>query len=311
MTKAKAAAGLLLAFTLGLTPALASEDTSEEIANTPPVAENMELETYRGISVGGRLSAYDAEGDTLTFEIETDPMKGSVELTADGYFIYTPEENRRGKDYFGFRAVDANGNTSQEGTVIIRLARQKASLTYSDMTGHSAEYAAVSLTEAGVFTAEAVGSDHLFRPEETVTRGEFLSMCMTAANCDLLRGVSSTGFQDDEAIATWLKPYVSTALMNGYVRGIATETGAVFQPEEPICLMDACEILNSVLGVTDVVSAMNYVDADPAENSWAQAAANLTACGVMPGHWETWDETLTRAQAAEMLRGAMDLLEAR
>lgn len=307
MTKSKAVASLLLAFTLGLTPALAMDDTSQEIQNTPPVAEHMELETYRGVSIGGKLAAYDAEGDPITFEIETEPMKGTVELSSDGYFIYTPDENRRGRDYFGFRAVDSQGNTSQEGTVIIKLVRQKSALTYSDMPGNGAEYAAIALTEAGVFTAEAVGSDHLFQPEKTVTRGEFLSMCMTAADCDLLKGVSSTGFQDDDVIATWLKPYVSTALLNGYVRGIATDTGAVFQPDDPICLKDACEILNSVLGVTDVVSAANYVSAD-SDSSWVQAAANLTACDIMPDRWEDWDQHLTRAQAAEMLQGAMALL---
>lgn len=310
MTKSKAAASLLLAFSLGLTPALAVDDTSQEMQNTPPVAEHMELETYRGVSIGGQLAAYDAEGDAVTFEIETEPMKGTVELSSDGYFIYTPDENRRGRDYFGFRAVDSQGNTSQEGTVIIKLVRQKSALTYSDMTGHGAEYAAIALTEAGVFTAEAVGSDHLFQPDETVTRGEFLSMCMTAADCDLLKGVSSTGFQDDDTIDTWLKPYVSTALLNGYVRGIATDTGAVFQPDDPICLKDACEILNSVLGVTDVVSAANYVSAD-SDSSWVQAAANLTACDIMPDRWEDWEQHLTRSQAAEMLQGAMALLASR
>ena len=313
MKRQKAAACLLLSFSLGLfnMPALAEDDIGEERQNTPPVAENLELETYRGVSVGGQLRAYDADGDDITFQLETEPMKGTVELTADGYFIYTPEEGRRGKDYFGFRAVDSEGNTSQEGTVIIKLLRQKACVTYSDMTGHSAEYAAVSLTDAGVFTAESVGSDYLFYPEADVTRGEFLSMCMTAADCELLQGVSSTGFQDDDAIGTWLKPYVSTALLRGYIRGTATETGAVFEADEPIRLQDACEMLNSVLGVTDVVSAAAYVDADPAEYTWAQAAANLTACGVMPDRWDDWEENLSRAQAAQMLQRAMALLEAR
>lgn len=312
MTKTKAAASLLLAFTLGLTPALAAEDdTSQEMHNTPPVAENMEMETYRGVSVGGQLTAYDAEGDRLTFEIETEPMKGTVELSADGYFIYTPEEGRRGKDYFGFRAVDSEGNTSQEGTVIIRLVRQKSALTYSDMAGHPSEYAAIALTEAGVFTAETVGSDHLFDPDKTVTRGEFLSLCMTAAESPLLRGVSSTGFQDDADIDAWLKPYVSTALLNGHIRGIATEDGAVFQPDEPISLKDACEILNSVLGVTDVVSAASYVNAEDHSATWVQAAANLTACDVISDRWTDWEQSLSRSQAAEMLQSAMELLEAR
>ena len=37
--------------------------------NNAPVAENQQIETYRGVSVGGQLTAHDPDGDTLTFEI--------------------------------------------------------------------------------------------------------------------------------------------------------------------------------------------------------------------------------------------------
>ncbi len=276
--------------------------------NNAPVAENQQIETYRGVSVGGQLTAHDPDGDTLTFEIVTDPMKGTVRLSPDGHFVYTPEEGKRGKDYFGFRAVDAAGNTSQEGTVIIKLIKQKSKVTYSDLTENGCEYAAVVLTENGVFTGEYVGDDYVFNPDTEVTRGEFLSMCMTAAGCDLLKGVSSTGFKDDGTIGEWLKPYVATALMNGYIQGQPSPTGATFDPAEKITLREACVTLNSVLGVTDVVSAAAYVGEENSGESWAQAVANLTACGVMARDWEDVEAVLTRSGAAELLANAIGLL---
>ena len=308
MQKIRGAAALLLALSLLPSSALAAEQKIPA-DNAAPVAENMMLETYRGVSVGGQLKAHDPDGDELTFEVTTEPMKGAVSLSADGCFVYTPGENRRGKDYFGFRAVDALGNESQEGTVIIRLLRQKSKLTYADMDGSSAEYAAVVLTERGVFTGAAVGGEYIFDPDSTVDRGEFLSMCMTAADCGLLKSVQSTGFQDDDEIDAWLKPYVATALMRGYIRGTAAETGAIFRPEDAISLRDACIMLNAVLGVTDVVSAAAYDDGTVSES--AQAVANLTAAGVMPSRWEALDEPLTRAKAAELLQSALRLLDRR
>ena len=280
-------------------------------ANTPPVAENQQIQTYRGVSVGGQLSAYDADGDSLTYELCTDPMKGSVQLSPDGYFVYTPKEGKRGKDYFGFRAKDSAGNMSQEGTVIIKLVKQKSKVTYSDLTGQGCEYSAIALTEAGVFTGENVGADYVFNPDAQVSRGEFLSMCMTAADCDVLKGVSSTGFQDDAAIGPWLKPYVATALMNGYIQGETTATGAAFDPAEPITMQEACVTLNSVLGVTNVVSAAAYVGEDNSAAPWAQAVANLTAAGVMPHGWEDVEAVLTRSGAAELLANAMGLITGR
>ena len=277
-------------------------------ANTAPVAENQQIQTYRGVSVGGQLTAHDAEGDVLTFQLATDPMKGTVQLSPQGYFVYTPKEGKRGKDYFGFRATDSAGNVSQEGTVIIKLVKQKSKVTYSDLSGSGSEYAAIVLTENGVFTGEDVAGEHVFYPDAQVTRGEFLSMCMSAADHKILQGVSSTGFQDDESIGAWLKPYVATALMNGYIQGQSTATGASFSPDEAITVGEACQMLNSVLGVTDVVSAAAYVGEEQAGESWAQAVANLTACGVMMRDWEDVQAVLTRSGAAELLANAIGLL---
>lgn len=52
--------------------------------SSAPVAENFEFETYRGVSFGGRLAAVDPEGDAVSFEITTQPKKGSIELSDDG-----------------------------------------------------------------------------------------------------------------------------------------------------------------------------------------------------------------------------------
>ena len=55
--------------------------------NTAPIAENFEFETYRGVSFGGQLAAVDPDGDTLSYEITTKPVKGSIDLDDDGSFV--------------------------------------------------------------------------------------------------------------------------------------------------------------------------------------------------------------------------------
>ena len=90
---------------------------------TAPIAENLELKTYRHISVGGRLSAYDPDGGEVSFQITTPPTKGDVQLEEDGSFVYSPYYNKKGRDYFGYRARDAAGNISQEATAIIHIEK--------------------------------------------------------------------------------------------------------------------------------------------------------------------------------------------
>ena len=300
MRRITAAAALAAALAVPMTAAFA--------ANGAPVAENLELTTYREVSVGGQLAAVDPEGDSFTFELTTKPAKGSVELTEDGRFVYTPDANRKGRDYFGYRAVDETGARSQEATVIINIEKQKTRTTYADMAGHPAAYAATRLAECGVFTAESVGGVSVFSPERQVTRAEFLSMCLALTDSELLQGVAATGFADDAEIDAWAKPVVATALMEGVVSGYSVPGGAVFAPDDAITTQEAAVMLDNAL---DTTSAAASTAISEAARAWAaEACANLSACGVLTDG-EAFQTPLTRADAAEMLIRALDVLEAR
>lgn len=297
ITAVSAVAGLCLS--LCLTPALAQ--------GSAPVAENLEITTYRGVSVDGELAAVDPDGDVLTFLITTPPTKGTVEVDDTGKFIYTPAEGRRGKDYFGYVAQDPEGNRSQEATVIIQITKPKTNVTYSDMAGHGAYYDAMKLAERGIFTGQQIGETFVFSPNASVTRGEFLAMCMELSGGRILSGVSSTGFSDDSQIPAWQKPYVATALMNGAISGYGGAGTAAFSAQSPITCTEAAVMLNSILRVTDVSS----FDADPGTPVWAgQAVANLNACRALPTGFVS-DASLTRAQAAQMLSAALAIAEKR
>ncbi len=172
----------------------------QEAETAAPVAENMELRTFRGTSIGGTLRANAPDGSPLTFRITTEPIKGTVTLTDDGTFVYTPADGKRGRDYFGFRAADSSGRESQEATVIIAIKKQKPDVTYSDMAGRAEEYAAVLLAEQGVCIGRQVGGQYLFDPDSAMPRDEFLAMCMDLTGTETLQGVLSTGFGDDAQI---------------------------------------------------------------------------------------------------------------
>lgn len=296
---------VMLAFILCLTLAIGA--TAE---NCAPIAENLELTTYRGVSVGGRLTAVDPDGDALTFEIVTPPNKGEIELGDDGCFVYTPAEGRRGKDYFGYKAIDCEGNASQEATVIIRIVKQKTKVCYSDMSGSPSEYAAVTLAEKGIFVGESLAGKYVFSPDQEVSRAEFLSMCMDLCGAPLLGDVTVTGFADDAEISDWAKPYVSTALKCGIIAGYSDSGAAVFDSARPISVSEAAVILDKTLDLTDTAAV--WVDYEETVPVWAaQSAANLTACGLVPYSVSLCSPSLTRAQCAEMLVEAMRVLENR
>ena len=277
-----------------------------------PVAENLELETYRGVSVGGCLAARDPDGGKLTYEITTRPGKGSVDLAEDGRFVYTPEEGRRGKDYFGYQAVDAEGNRSQEATVIIRILKPKSKVTYSDTKGSAVDYAAARLAEEGIYVGRQLGGRYVFSPEESVSREEFLSLCMLLRGEEGTETLGGAGFADDAAVSAWARGYVSAAVREGLISGEQQEGSlrAVFRPGDPVTVTEAAVMLDRALALTDAVQT--WYAFDETVPVWArQSAVNVAACGLLPAGCGFTDETLSRGDAAVMLVNALELLERR
>lgn len=267
-----------------------------------PVAQNLELSTYRNVTVSGKLSAFDSENDVVMFEITTPPVKGSVELSDDGSFIYTPNKDKKGRDYFGYKALDAEGNRSQEATVIIKIEKQKKQVAYADMDGLAGEYYAAALSEAGIFTGENICGRYCFYPERTVTRGEFVSMCIRASGEPIVENVMSTGLSDDADIPDWMKSYVMASVMCGQ-----EYENEVFDANEGIGRTEALLLLNNALGINDV-SYLLPEEAISSETS--QACANLRAVGLIR-EGELKEETLKRIEAAELIVKALELVKNR
>ena len=297
---------LCLLLTVGTVGAVEVETVSvtkeTETANLAPIAENLELRTYRETSVGGTLQAVDPEGDAMTFRLCEEPKKGTLILKGAN-FVYTPDPKKKGKDSFTYTAADSHGNVSAEAKVTVSIEKQSGKICYADLEGDPLAYAALRLAEENVFAGEKVGCSWCFSPDRDVTRGEFLTMCASMTGMQPLDGVTRTGFYDDEGIALWLKPYVSAALMCGVVQGSAGDSGRiVFDPERTITAAEAAVMLNSFLLITDSTS----ISASENVPVWAaKAVGNLSACDIYPSGLRA-ERSMTRRDAAAMLSAAMD-----
>lgn len=278
-------------------------------SNSAPIAENLSLSTYKGIAITSRFAAVDPEGDSVTFQIVDSPARGQITLSEQdpAAFWYTPYEGKKGKDSFTYVAVDDKGNMSEPATVKIVIEKQTSKVTYSDMTGEAAAYAAQRLAEEGIYVGRRVGDNYCFDPDETFTREEFLALAMSVMGEQPLEGVVLTGFYDDESISTWAKGYVSAALIDGAVQGSLNGEGQpVFRGNAEVSSAEAAVIIDRLLSVSDT-------EARPTMTvpAWAaQSAANLETVSVIPANMEL-DGTLTRGDAALMLSAMLDVVENR
>ena len=301
----------LFASLVPLTTAQALFGRDRAVDPGAPIAQAQEIRAYCGVACTGTLRAIDSEGGSVTFSLLDAPKKGTLELSEDGAFVYTPLSGKAGADSFTFTAADEDGNVSQSATVKIRILKSTSGVQYADTDGSDAATAAMDLAERGIFVGARVGDRYFFEPERAVTRAEFAAMCLKAAGLRESE-VNMTGFCDDESIPTWCKSVAASALRSGMVRGAVTADGVAFRPDRAITLGEAATVLNRLLEITDV-DLSGYLGASV--SAWnAQAVANLESVSLLPsGSFGSsgLDAALTRAEAARLLSSAAVLMDRR
>ena len=253
-----------------------------------PVAEDDALETYKNLPNEGRLKAEDPEGQPLTFAVTRQPRRGTLTVAEDGHFVYEPKKNKVGVDSFTYTAQDPAGNVSREATVIITILKPSQAKQYTDTLGESCRFAAEWMKNTGIFTGEQVSGVSRFQPEKAVSRGEFLTMLVSALELEIdQEAVSAT-----EDAAPWLRPYLTAAMRCGLTAGLPD--GTVAEAEETITGAEAAVMIQNALDLTASAS----VDAGEDVPAWAADAVTTLAAYGMELEAEA---PLTRAAAAQTL----------
>jgi hypothetical protein len=126
------------------------------VALAPAVSLN--VETYRDVTIGGTVSAYDPEGDELTYEIVRYASHGRVSLTDrhTGAYIYTPDPGFTGQDSFDYVVRDRYGNYSTSATVAVQVSPRPSALTYADIDGEENAASILTVSERGLMNGTRV-----------------------------------------------------------------------------------------------------------------------------------------------------------
>lgn len=306
-----AAAALALVMLTGSASALfGRQRETAEPAVGAPIARDVAIRTYRDIPYEAQFLASDSEGDDMTFQVVTEPKKGTVSV--DGVnFTYTPEKGATGGDSFTYTATDSAGNVSCPATVSVTIDKTRSGVAYADMEGNPAASAAQCLAEEGIFTGAKIGENWYFEPERPVSRSEFLAMVLEAAGREVT-AVTMTGFSDDAAIPVWAKAYAAAGVADGIVQGKAGAEGSEFRGAEAISYNEAATVLNRVLDLGDVDLDVWYADRETVPSWAAQAVGNMEAVSVLrAGSFGSgaMAEAVTRSAAAQMLTAARTLLQ--
>ena len=253
-----------------------------------PVAEDSAVETYKNLPNTSRLKVSDPEGQSMTFTVTRQPRRGTVTISEDGSFTYTPKKNKVGVDSFTYTATDPGGKVSREATVTITILKPTDATQYTDTIGKSCRFAAEWMKHTGIFVGESVAENPCFSPEKEVTRGEFVTMLVKALEIAPEEEVTYTGYTDE--IPLWLQPYLAAAVRSGLTAGLPDQE--TFGGDMPITGAEAAVMLQNALDLTVETAAEDSEAPD-----WA-----ATALTALQDNGITLDAgNLTRGQAAQVL----------
>lgn len=256
--------------------------------NKAPIAEDCAFETYRNLEVAGTLKVHDPEGQEMQFTLTRPPKRGTIEISPDGSFTYTPKKNKVGVDSFTFTATDPAGKTSREATVTVSILKPTDARQYTDTAGKSCRFTAEWMKNTGIFVGENIGGSPCFSPDKPVSRGEFVTMLVKALNLPTDEAVTETGYSD---IPQWLKPYLAAAIRSGLTSRL--EAMDTFDPDAPVSAEEAAAMLCSALKLE--------CREQPALSAQEEAVSTGSQEIAAQNGFLFSSPTLTRADAADIL----------
>lgn len=285
-----------------------------ETANSAPIAHDISLPTYAGVTLCGSLNATDADGDACTFDIVTAPKRGTAEIT-DCNFSYTPTDGKTGKDSFEYTATDAYGNVSGTATVTIDVQKRagKDTFVYTDMADSAAHYSALKLRDADILCGETIGNESFLYPAKPVTRAEFVALVAAVTELALPTASVGTGLSDNDTIPVWAQPYVAAAITSGVVVGEQDGSGnRIFRAEDSITRAEAAAIIDRALDLPDDGREMAFSDTETVPAWAAQYVVNVTAAQVLPVFSDNTvrcNTAVTREDAVQMIYQMLEYQE--
>ena len=254
------------------------------------------VSTHASLALSGSLSAEDAEGDALFFEVVEYPANGTLTLDAKtGDFLYRPTGNFSGEDHFSWRVQDVWGAYSEPSHVEITVCSLTTGYLFSDIENDRVHHAALLVGERGLLGGERMGDKHYFHPERALSRAAFVAILLEAAEIKA-PDVEDTGYADNADIPRGMRGAVKYAREQGWLG-----EDSVFRPHEAITRAEAAAIAAKVLGL----SAPSYDDAVKDHAGIPVSVVDALYSAYEDGYLTTaadgslsHDAALTRADAA-------------
>ena len=186
-------------------------------------------------------------------------------------------------------------------------------LRYEDMLNHWGAYSAGMLASRGYVIGEDYGNHFYFRPDEKITRFEFVLMVNAIFGVEPTDSLVNSPFAD-KSVPSYVMRVGAAAYEYNIISGSKGADGRLyFRPYEAITRAEAITIVDYALRLNAYgVDEAEFTDKHAIPDWAMQSVKNLEAYGIIQGYEDNTirpHSTITRAQAAEMVWQSLKFLD--
>ncbi len=273
-------------------------DVFEEYAVTDSVliqCENFSITVKANKPYSDKLR-YTSNQTDISFEIETAPKKGKVEITGtEGEFVYTPFEDQTGTDVFKFR-ISSGTEQSNIATCSVTILQDTQStptpepepvgFLYEDMTNHWANYAAVKMVENNIIKGERIGSKYYFYPDRLLTRIDVIQYLIAALGAEntQIDGDNTHIFTDSVNYPEYMNKAAYIAYKLGIIEGERYGEELYLNPYKNITRVEMMKMLDKAMNPkTRSDIELSFIDKHLIPDWAVQYVKNMVGYGIVQG----------------------------
>ena len=224
---------------------------------------------------------------------EFKPLEETVKKIFFGHNLLEIIENGQGTDN------GSPGDSSVGATDIIGNNNSDKFRSFTDIFETHWAYDSVKLLASKMILNGYL--DGSFKPEFTITRGEFAKIIVSVSES---YDISAESDFSDVLKDSWYYKYISSAYKKGFITGYPNGS---FHPEDYITRADICTIVSRALGVSHAGDVTLFSDDSTIPSYAREAVYALSGMGIINGMGNNIFSPLsmtTRAQTAHIIRKA-------
>jgi len=269
--------------------------------------------------VNGRIiSEIKVDGKTTSFDINPVSYIGEQILVSDDSCYSYSCDNQIG-------TIDRNGvftpNISSYGTgsVYIRAGEYTLSLPivfdsenkgFTDTVNHWSGSFVSTLANMGIVTGEKTDKGYVYRPDDSISRGEFAVIVARYLNLDLKKN-PVLDFDDKESIPEWMRTYAQAVSEIGIINGKEVNGKVNFAASDTLTRAEAIAIIGRAEDLGTVAGEINFSDSNYIP-SYAKVYVNqLSELGIINGYSDGSlrpSGKITRGECAKVICKCIELL---